>query len=182
MSAYRTAGRVLDRIVDVTTVMGGIAVVVMMFHIVIDVACRFLFSSPLPGTITVVSNYYMIIATFIPLAAAEKLDAHISVEVVYDLLPGWLKLFAVWLSFAITVAVFALIAAKSWQVAVEQFAIRSKMIQGNAVIPIWPSYFVVPFSVALMLVMLVAKAARLALRGGAGRPPAAPSPVEPLHD
>ena len=59
-------GRWLSGLTDFTTLIGGLAIALMMLHITADVVLRFLFSSPPPGTITYVSNYYMVIAAFVP--------------------------------------------------------------------------------------------------------------------
>ena len=52
---------------------------------------RSFFNYPLPGTITIVSYYYMAIAAFMPLAFAEQKQAHISVEVITERMPKWLQ-------------------------------------------------------------------------------------------
>ena len=46
----------------------------MMLHITADVVGKFVFNRPLPGTIPIVSQYYMVIAAFLPLAMVEKLS------------------------------------------------------------------------------------------------------------
>lgn len=81
-------GKLLSRIIDSMTVISGLAIAVMMVHIVLDVVLRNVFNYPLPGTITIVSYYYMAIAAFMPLAFAEQKSAHISVEVITELMPA----------------------------------------------------------------------------------------------
>ena len=79
--------RFLSTCATCTSVLAGAAVALMMVQVTLDVAMRHLFGSPLPGTLTIVSYYYMVIAAFVPLALAEQRDAHISVEFVTDLMP-----------------------------------------------------------------------------------------------
>ncbi|MDP5335124.1 MAG: TRAP transporter small permease, partial [Paracoccaceae bacterium] len=63
----------------------------MMLHVTADVAGRYLFNSPLPGTIVTVANYYMVIIVFIALGVAEEKRAHISVEFLTDLMPAGMQ-------------------------------------------------------------------------------------------
>ena len=79
--------RFLSTCATCTSVLAGAAVALMMVQVTLDVAMRHLFGSPLPGTLTIVSYYYMVIAAFVPLALAEQREAHISVEFVTDLMP-----------------------------------------------------------------------------------------------
>ena len=59
-------GRLLRRITDLTLVVGLIAVALMMFHITIDVVGKFGLDQPVPATIALVSNYYMVVIAFLP--------------------------------------------------------------------------------------------------------------------
>ncbi|WP_416391404.1 TRAP transporter small permease [Alloalcanivorax xenomutans] len=65
-------GRWLSKITNLMTVIGGLAIALMMLHVTADVVGRFVFGTPIPGTITIVSHYYMIVAAFVPLAYAEQ--------------------------------------------------------------------------------------------------------------
>ncbi len=147
-------GRVLAWITNLTTIAGALAIAFMMLHISADVIARFLFDTPLPGTITIVSNYYMIIAAFIPLAFAEQKEAHISVEVVTELLPAAVqKHLAGWM-LLVSLSVFALLTARTWGEAVAKHAIGASTVQGDTSISIWPSYYALPLGCALMVLIL----------------------------
>ena len=61
-----------------------VAVVLMMTHISLDVLLRWI-GLPIPATVTIVPHYYMLPIVFLPLALAEKNDAHITVEILVQL-------------------------------------------------------------------------------------------------
>ena len=63
-----TPGRLLARTTSLATLIAGIAIALMMLHVSLDVAFRYLLGAPLPGTLTIVTYYYMVIAAFVPLA------------------------------------------------------------------------------------------------------------------
>lgn len=150
-------GKFLSRIIDSTTVMAGLAIALMMVHITLDVVLRNVFNYPLPGTITIVSYYYMAIAAFMPLAFAEQKSAHISVEVFTDLLPrnpqrhlaAWMLLFSA--------GVFALMTLRSWEEAMSKYGINASVVQGEDSLPIWPTYFFLPLGCLLMFLVVVYK-------------------------
>src|SRR6056297_3359879 len=83
----RAVSTFTDRLVTVSTVAGVVAVLFMIAHISLDVLMRNLFLAPIPATSVVVANYYMPIIAFLPLALTEKLDQHVSVDLVFSNLP-----------------------------------------------------------------------------------------------
>lgn len=137
------------------TILGGIAIAFMMAHVSLDVLFRHVFNSPLPGTLTMVTYYYMIIATFVPLAHAESKRAHISVEVATDLMPlrvqhhlqGWMYL--------ATAIVVGMLAWRTWLEALKSMRLGASQVQGAEVIAVWPAYFALPFGAGLMTILLV---------------------------
>lgn len=128
-----------------------------MVHVSLDVLFRHVFNSPLPGTLTMVACYCMVIATFVPLAHAEAKRAHISVEVVTKMLPhrlqhhlqGWMYL-----------ATGALLAWRFWVEALKAMKLGASQVQGSETIAVWPACFALPVGAGLMalacLLLLIA--------------------------
>ena len=140
----------------------ALALVAMMVHINLDVLGRYLFNAPLPMTTEVVSAYYMVAVVFLPLAAIEWRDGHISVEIITQFLgdrPLRLLLMATGL---VAAAYFAAITWRTWLVAVDKFQI-GEFTTGVAVLSIWPTRFLVPLGCGLIVVVLLIKISRLAL-------------------
>lgn len=144
-------GRVLRRLVDGATILGGLAVVLMMLHVTADVLLRKLFAAPLPGTLAVVSNYYMVVLAFVPLALAERRRAHIAVEVLVEHLPHSLKHWLARLVLLPVGAALAVFAWRTWEIAGDKLASGTSIVQGTASIVVWPSYFALPIGAGLML-------------------------------
>jgi TRAP-type C4-dicarboxylate transport system permease small subunit len=150
-------GKFLSRLIDSLTVISGLAIAVMMLHITLDVVARNFFNYPLPGTITIVSYYYMAIAAFMPLAFAEQKQAHISVEVVTERMPKWLqKHLAGWM-LLFSAAVFAALTLRSWEEAMSKYGIKASVVQGEDSLPVWPTYFVLPLGCCLMFLVVAYK-------------------------
>lgn len=138
-----------------TSVLAGIAVALMMVQVTLDVAMRHLFGTPLPATLTIVSYYYMVIAAFIPLALAEDRRAHISVEVVTELLPKPVQRHLAGLILLPTAAITGLLTWRTFEAAVDAFQGGTAQVSGSSPIPVWPAYFALPVGAGLMTALLV---------------------------
>ena len=143
-------GRALSFLAKSASLIGAICVVLMMLHVTADVLGRYLFNAPLPGTIVVVANYYMIIVAFIALGVAEEKRAHISVEFLTDLMPRPAQTGFSLFSGVLTVAVVVLLMVGGWTEAVTKTEIGATMEQGSQRIEVWQGYWLVPLGAALM--------------------------------
>lgn len=62
------------------TLLGAVAILFMMVHIVADGLLRTFFSASVPGTLEFASFYYMVAVTFLPLAYIQVARGHVIVE------------------------------------------------------------------------------------------------------
>ncbi len=72
--------RPLRRLGEGLAIGGGAALVLMMLHIVADVATKYLFNDPIDGTTEIVAAYYMVAVVFLPLAYVTIAEGHLIVE------------------------------------------------------------------------------------------------------
>lgn len=139
-----TLRRFVNRLSD-TVFLGGVIVMgAMTLHITVDVIARYLFNAALPGTIAFVQNYYMIAVTFLPLAVAEIQRKHIEVEVVADQLPlavqAFLRLVA-WIMASVALLVLTWVSStQAW----DAFKVGVFIVEQDAKIYTWMSYFMLP--------------------------------------
>jgi TRAP-type C4-dicarboxylate transport system permease small subunit len=153
-------GRFIDRITESFSFMGGVALVLIMVHVNLDVVLRYLLGAPLSGTIEIVSYYYMIALVFLPLAAVEKRNGHISVELVSQRLSDRHQRLLIGLVSLVSAAYFGLLAWRLWVDAVEKAEV-GETYTGSLSLPIWPPRFFMPLGCGLLVVLLIYKAARL---------------------
>ena len=157
----------LGRVLDLTKVLGAIAIFLMMAHITLDVAARFILWKPLPGTLIFVSKYYMVFVAFLSLAIAERANQHITVEVVSEHFPMRVQNRVNVMATVLSAVVFGLMAYRGWLEAVKKQNIDAFILEQNIRIPVWPSYYVLAFGAGLMCLTLIFKIVRH-LRGGEG--------------
>ena len=170
-------GRIIGFLVTLSTVLGAAAVLLMMFQIIFDVFLRNFFSRGVPGTTTLVTNYYMIIVAYVPLALAERMDSHIAVEVVSQLLSKRLRQWLIALTWALSGIVSGMVAWALWGEALKSYSYGSFVIEFNVPIATWPGYFALPLGFGLYSLILIYRLACAAvgvdasegLNGSAGR-------------
>lgn len=144
---------VLDAITRRTTaffaLLGAIGVFAMLVHICAYVIGRHVASAPVPATVEIVSNYYMILIAFLPLAWAERRGDMVSVEILGQLLKGRFKTINAVFVTLVTAGAYAILTYTTWIVATKQFATKTYVISLSMTIPIWPAYFILPLSFGL---------------------------------
>lgn len=155
-----TLEKLLGRLLDLTKVLGAIAIFLMMLHITTDVVARFVFWKSPPGTLIFVSKYYMVIVAFLSLAVAERSNQHITVEVVSEHFPMRVQNGFNLMAAILSLIVFALIAYRGWDEAVKKQSIGAFILEQDVRIPIWPSYYILTLGAALMCLTLLFKIAR----------------------
>lgn len=153
----RVISRFLSRVAGAASIISMICVALMMLHVTADVALRFALNMPLPGTISIVSHYYMVMLGFLALALAEDRDDHISVEVIYELLPAGVRRVLSGVARVVSAAAFGLVAVRGWEVALSKTKIGASIQQGSDVIIVWPTYWAIPIGAGLMALVAFAK-------------------------
>ncbi|MEB8386487.1 TRAP transporter small permease [Rhodobacteraceae bacterium KMM 6894] len=77
MTAIR---RVITYSCNILMIIGGTAILMMMLQICMDAGMRTLASSSVPGTLEIVSFYYMVAVVFLPLAYIQLHRGHVIIE------------------------------------------------------------------------------------------------------
>ena len=147
--------RLLDAVVTGAGWIAGIATILMMFHVTIDVAGRQFFGHPLTGTVEIVSAYNMIALAFLPLALIARERGHIIVE----LFTGWMKMRPRTLLDAfvaiITLVYTSVFTWKAIEVAIDKTEIREAKEAGIGFVEIWPARWIVAIGFGLMAIYVL---------------------------
>lgn len=128
----------LGRVIRVVAIAAGFAIALMMLHVTADVTLRYLRGSGLPGTLTIVSYYYMVIVAFVPLGLAELRRAHIQMELVTDLLPRQAARWVTGWGLVPTGLVTGALAVRGVEEALNQMQIGAAQVQGPPPLPPGP--------------------------------------------
>lgn len=158
--------RILGYGLRITTVVAGVSLILMMVHISADVVAKYILRIPMPGTITVVSNYYMILVAFLPLAFTERRNGQISVEVLTTLMPERYQRGLNIVSMVFCAAVFAALAWQGWIEAGRAQQVGAFEIEQNMKLLTWPARYLLPVSFGLIAATLVLKITIALVRPG----------------
>ncbi len=151
--------RAISFLAALLMLVGGVALVLMMAQVTLDVAGKYFLSAPVPVTLEMVSNYYMVAVVFLPIAAVERANGHIHVELIYSHLPRLARRLLDLLAYGLALFFFWLLMQTGWEQAWRKFEV-GEFIMGSYSLEIWPSRFLVPIGGGLMVALLALKLVR----------------------
>jgi len=141
----------------------GSAMVVLMIHVVLNVASRRLRDAPIEGTLEWVGNWYLPIIVLAGLVVAQQSDKHVQAELLFHRAPRAVQFEFRLIAYVLTAALALGIGWYSWEHALENMAIG--LSAGVIGVTIWPVTFLVPIGFALYAVQIVIDATRLVATG-----------------
>lgn len=144
----------------------GVGLVLMMVHVVADVAMKFVFNSPIIGTLETVSYYYMVCVVFLPLAAIELRHEHVHVDLFTQFLPGKLQCGIYIAANLLGVLYFGGLAYQTFLDAIVAFQTK-ETIMSNYIFYVWPSRWALPLGFSAIVLALIVNALK-AFRAGHG--------------
>lgn len=138
--------------------LGALAIIAMMLHITLDIILRSTLSVSIPGTLEIVTRYYMMMLALLPLGWVEWRRGMITVEALTGLYgeKGTHRIDI--LVAAISAGIYIVLTISTWGKAVEQYSIGSYVMSLNFPMPVWPTYFVLPVAFGLASLVALARA------------------------
>ncbi|WP_198669614.1 TRAP transporter small permease [Pelagibacterium sediminicola] len=127
--------------------------IAMLLHITGYVISRHVMRAPIPATVEIVSQYYMVLLAFLPLAWAERRGDMITVDIFSPLFTGRIGRINEIFVAAVSGAAYAALAYTTWLVAMREFAVKSFVISLSMAIPVWPAYFALPIGFGLAAIV-----------------------------
>lgn len=166
--------RVIKYCADFLAFVAAVCLVLMMCQIVLDVALKYFFNTPIEGNLEVISVYYMVAVVFLPLAMVELRHEHISASLISGMLPKTTQNYVYIVGNMISAAFFGILAYQTFWDAVKSTRIKEVMM-GTELITVWPSRWILPIGFLMILIAILLHAWR------AYRNPRSfdPSPVSP---
>lgn len=151
-----------SRAMTLTAALAAIGALVMMVHICAEVISRNLFGAPIPATVEIVSQYYMVLLAFLPIVWLERRGGMVSVEVLDFLMtPAMLRWSDVLVSL-VSAVIYAGLAYTTWLVALKNYATGTFVMALEVIVPTWPTYFLPPLGFALAVLVTLLRAVMLA--------------------
>ena len=150
-----------ERVSQGLALIGAIGVVLMLLHVGTDVAMRNISGRPIPATNEIVSSYYMVLITFLPLAWIERRNGMVSVEFIDWILgPRVMRISDIFVAL-FTMTFYALLSWSSWGTAIRAFKSGSFVDAVSFKVSIWPTYFLPTAGFALAAIVVGVRLFRL---------------------
>jgi TRAP-type C4-dicarboxylate transport system permease small subunit len=132
----------------------GIALMLMMIQMAVDVFMRNFFRSPIEGSLEIVSNYHMVAVVFLPLALVERRHEHITVDLFVNMMPAGAQRFVRIIGYLVCSVFFGLL---TWQTGIDAFEAwqRDELLMSSIYIILWPAKMLLPIGFGLMLVQVL---------------------------
>ncbi len=132
----------------------GVALVLMMIQMAVDVFMRNFFRSPIEGSLEIVSNYYMVAVVFLPLAFVERRHEHITVDLFVGMMPESAQRFVRIIGYIVCSVFFGLL---TWQTGIDAFEAweRDELLMSSIFIILWPAKMILPIGFGLMLIQVL---------------------------
>jgi len=134
---------ILKRCSTFALIISGLFLFAMMIHVAADVVLKYAINKPIPGTLEVVSTYYMVAGVFLPIAAVEFTRQSIAVDVAYQFMPRSMQVFCMVLVLVGSAAVYFVLSYVGYGEAMKSFRINEQLM-GQVAVIVWPSRFVLP--------------------------------------
>lgn len=148
--------RAIKTLTDALAWLAGLAVALMMFHVMADVLGKYLLHMPVPSTAEVVANYYMIVCVFLSLAYIEARGSAISVDLIYDNVGERAQALMRKVGQIGTLFFYVGLGWFSWDVAMRAYRIN-ETVDGLWRVTVWPAKFMLPLGLALACIVLILK-------------------------
>ncbi len=147
--------RWIDRSSLLLLVPSAAVCVVLMLHVVVDVVGRTLFNHPLPSTLEIVSDWWMVILVFGSFGYAQYRGEHVRATILTDNLPRSWQRGAEAAALLLMGAVGVLIALYGWTEALHSMAIDETLVSSTPVV-VWPFKFLIPLGGLALALQCVA--------------------------
>lgn len=158
--------RLLKGLASVLAMAAGTAMVLMMAHIVADVAMKYVLNDPIDGTTEVVAAYYMAATVFLPLAYVAVSGEHLDVTLFTQRLSGLpLKILSL-LGLLATAVYLGFICYHGVVEALRRTAEGEAWETSVTLLAVWPSRWFLPVGVGAMGLCVVVAAIRLLRASG----------------
>lgn len=149
----------------ISAVLASCVLLAMMLQIVADVLMRTFVGAGIPATADLVSRYWMVAISFLPVAMTEIHRRHIEATIFTDKLTGRPRRVVAGLGFVVAICVFAALTWGTFNEALRQTAKGAYVQVGVSEFTTWPSYWILPLAFGLMCLILLIRLIEL----GTGR-------------
>ena len=148
-------GRVVRALNIAGGVLAGVAMVLMMVHITVEVGGRYFFNARMVGTLEVVSFYYMVILVFLGFGYVESRREHIRVDLFVQMMPAPVQFLLYIFACLLGLWFFGMLFLQSLHDALSAMG-RNERAMANFRFYIWPARWALPIGFGALWLAILA--------------------------
>lgn len=151
--------RWVDRLSGALMVVSTIALALMALNIIIDVAGRAVWNTPVTGTLELTATWWMPALVLLAFGFTERKQEHIKVTLLVEALPHRMRQIVEGSLSLVSILLLALLTFHTFSNAIYSWGI-SLSTSGTLILPIWPMKFVAALGLTILLLQFLASAYR----------------------
>jgi len=140
--------KVWDKIEFFFSAIGGAVLAVMTIWLFADMVGRYVFHHPLPSTLEIGEEFFMIAVTYLGMAITQKHREHVRVDAVLAIMPPKARFVTEKLADVLMFVTMLMFTKHAWDQVLYAIKINS-VSRSNLAYPLAPSYFILCFGWAL---------------------------------
>jgi len=148
-SALTPISRLLSLIETGLAVIASVGLAAIMLIVVVDVALRYVFNSPLGWSYSLIGIYLMVAVFFLMLSDTLQMHRHVAIDMLMHVFPHRLRHLFLAISYLLSTIIVALIVWQAWLRWVEAVS-ADERIAGDVPWPTWIAYALVMIGSALL--------------------------------
>ena len=141
----------------------------MMFHICAEAVLRAVSPSTTLHTLAIVSTWYMIFLTFLPLPYVGEVHGYMCVELIDQVVKGLARRMLRVFVLALSAAYLAILAYLTFEDALEQMQVGKVMETATTYLPIWQPVWALPLALSLMVICEITRLVRMTTEPPVGK-------------
>lgn len=122
-----------------------IPIIGMMLHVTADVAMKFMFNSPIQGTLETVATYYMVATVVLPIAFIEWTRTPIMVDLFYNMFSRRVQKTVIAFALLLSTVAYAALTFNTLPAAIKAYEIH-ELVAGPVPFLVWPSRAMLPLT------------------------------------
>jgi TRAP-type C4-dicarboxylate transport system permease small subunit len=152
--------QIVERADRIITYCGLFVILLTMLLTSADALARYLFNSPIEGTLQITEDYLLVLLVFLVLGYSYRTGSHIRVTLLLEHVGGSARIYLGYFAQAFSILCGAALTIATFTQAVNMFR-RGSLASGSFNYPLWPAYAAVFLGCLLMTLLMILDLGRI---------------------
>ncbi len=146
--------RILNKIDDLLAKISAVVIFFMMIWIFLDVMLRWLFNSPIKGTVEITGEYFMVILVYFSISYTHRYGGHVGVDVLTAKFSKRMKRWTTLLYSLLALIVVIILGVSNFLEGLDYFE-KGTLSSGLIKYPLAPAIMIITFGILILTIRLI---------------------------